>query len=198
MRPSVHRIPLTMTAGRTLAIGAACLATMLASGTAFAQQATPEPVLPTASCTIAPLTLPLFGGTPAVTFIATPQAVETSSLASVDPATEASVQAGVADILACLNVGEPKQTWAIFTQGYLARTFGNLETAYLPAFEQSLDSEPASPAPVYAIQGLTVDGQTADGRVVVSLTLTSGSEVWADRLVLAEIDGHWLIDEVLT
>ncbi|MGN6485792.1 MAG: hypothetical protein ACTHMX_15480 [Thermomicrobiales bacterium] len=182
---------------RALAIGATCIAATL-GGSVSAAQATPEAIAPAPSCTIAPLTLPLFGGTPPARFIATPEAVDVAHLAPVDAATDTSVRAGVAEILACLNVGEPKQTWAIFTTGYLARTYGDPGSAYLPAFEQSLDAAPVNPPPVYTIQGFTIDGQTPDGRVVVSLTLAAGSEVWADQLVLAQVDGHWLVDETLT
>lgn len=201
MRPSVHRVSVATSACRALAVGAACAVAMtagaLTGSAAPAQEATPGAILPAASCTIPPLTLPLFGGTPATALLATPAPAEGAALAPVDAATETAVRTGVAGILACLNTGDPTQTWAIFTRGYLARTFGNPETAYLPAFERALDAAPADPAPVYVIQSFVIDGQMADGRVVVALTLAAGDEVWADRLVLAEVDGRWLIDAAL-
>lgn len=197
MRPFVDRDQRAISVGRAMAIGATCVVAMLGGGLSSASQATPEAIVPAASCTIAPLTLPLFGGTPASSFLATPQPVDPAALAPVDAETDAAVREGVADILACLNAGEPKLTWAVFTTDYLARTFGDPATAYLPAFEQSLDGTPNGPATTYTVQGFAIDGQTADGRVVISITLAAGDEVWADRLVLEHVDGHWLIDEVL-
>ncbi|MGC4107462.1 MAG: hypothetical protein QM753_14155 [Thermomicrobiales bacterium] len=185
-------------ARRMLLVGVVCIAATLGGPAVGARQATPDAIAPAASCTIAPLTLPLFGGTPATTFSATPAPVDMKTLVPVSAETDASVRAGVAGIVACLNVGDPKQTYAVFTTGYLARTYGNPQIAYLPAFEQSLDEPPADAPPVYTIQGFIIDGETADGRVVVSVTGSAGSEVWASQFVLVHEGEHWLIDEVLS
>ncbi|MGC4191256.1 MAG: hypothetical protein QM589_08825 [Thermomicrobiales bacterium] len=180
-------------------VGALCMTATIDGGTALAETgATPEAIAPAASCSIPPLTLPLFGGTPATALLATPVPVGAGTLTPVDAETEMSVRAGVAEILACLNVGDPKQTYAVFTTGYLARTFGNPATAYLPAFEQSLDEAPDASAPHYTAPAFTIEGQTAGGQVVVSLTVTADDQSWTDTLVLVNVGGHWLIDSVLT
>ena len=181
-----------------LIAGIAVLGNIVAVPRISAAQTPSAPLAVAASCTIPPLTLPLFGGTPPAVLLATPEApVDASALAPVSDDTMRSVREGVAGIVACLNTGDPAQRFAVFTTGYLARTFGDPARAYLPAFEQSLDQASAAPAPQYTIASFTIEGQTADGKVAVSLGVAADGEVWKDRLLLAQVGGRWLIDAVL-
>lgn len=181
-----------------LLVGVAVLGNVLAVPPVAAAQTPAAPLAVAASCTIPPLTLPLFGGTPPAVLLATPEApVDAAALAPLSDDTIQSVREGVAGIVACLNTGDPAQRFAVFTTSYLARTFGDPARAYLPAFEQSLDQASAAPVPQYTIASFTIKGQAVDGRVVVSLGVAADGEVWEDRLLLAQVGGRWLIDAVL-
>jgi hypothetical protein len=146
----------------------------------------------TVECTLPPLTLPLFGGTPVAVF-ASPEA---SPDAATPDASEEEITAALEQIVACVNSGDPALAYAVFSPGWFAREFSDPESHYLPAFERMLDTGGLPTAePLVLVQ---VDGITGhpDGRVEVVATFTSGGSTWNDRLILIESDGVWLIDEV--
>jgi len=181
-----------------LIAGIAVLSNVVAVPRISVAQTPSTPLAVATSCTIPPLTLPLFGGTPPAVLLATPEApVDAAALAPLSDDTIQSVREGVAGIVACLSTDDPAQRFAVFTTSYLARTFGDPARAYLPAFEQSLDQASAAPVPQYTIASFTIEGKAVDGRVVVSLGVAADGEVWENRLLLAQVGGQWLIDAVL-
>jgi len=147
-----------------------------------------------ATCRLSPLTLPLFGGTPVA--IGTPVA---TALSVGTPASEdeiAAIEDATATIVACINTGDPKLVYAVFTEHYLAETYGNPETAYLPAFEQSLDGVAIPVTPAFVLDEVADVTALADGRIAATITLSQDGASVTDTLVFAEVDGVWLIDEV--
>lgn len=178
-----------------LSIGIAAMGA--SSGSVVAQSATPDAVMPNQSCALPPLSLPLFGGTPAAQLATPMAAIDLASLTPLDAATEASIRDGVDSIIACINSGDPRQVYAIFTTAYLARTYGDPTRAYLPAFEQKLDGMPMPPTSPFALDDLTIAGAASDGHAVITLTISAGATVWTTNMALLNVDGHWLIDAVL-
>jgi hypothetical protein len=145
------------------------------------------------ACTLEPLGVPLFGGTPAAIIAATP-ALPAAAVAA-DPAT---IQEAASVIVACINTGDPSLEYAVFTPRYLGAQFVDGAGHYQPEFELRLDSpaRPVSPAfTLEAVEGIEIE---ADGRVRVTLVLRSAQATLRDTFLLASIDGQWLIDEVLT
>lgn len=84
-------------------------------------------------CPLEPLTLPLFGATPAAIVAASPIAINPE--ANVD---EAAIDQAIEDIVACINSGDPALQNAIFTERYLAEQFADPAQAYQPRFEVEL------------------------------------------------------------
>lgn len=146
-----------------------------------------------AGCDLAPLELPLFGGTPVAVFATPPADSSPTSVGGVD---QAEVQAALEQYVACMNTGDPTLVWAIFTPRWFAQTFADPEEHYLPAFEQMLDdqvSPPENPIELMSVEDIT---QRDDGRVDVVATFESAGQQWTDMLTLAQVDGRWLIDDV--
>lgn len=145
-------------------------------------------------CGLPPVDVPLFGGTPAAIIAATPSGDVQSGATDVD---QAAIHSAVANIIACVNTGDPSFQFAIFTPRYLAAQFVEPAGHYQPEFEWLLDT-PAQPATsrfeLVSIEN--VEGQP-DGRVHVTLVLHAEQETFRDTLALANVDGHWLIDEVV-
>lgn len=152
-------------------------------------------------CALPPVTLPLFQGTPAAA-IATP-AAPTSNLTG-RPLTEdeqAEATQAVRTIVGCLNSGEPKDVYAVFTRRYLAALFTGPRPAYQPAFEQMIaeDRSNASQAsPAFVLKNVRDGLMLEDGRIVVTIDLQGRHETWHDRLVLVQSGQHWQIDEVVS
>lgn len=144
-----------------------------------------------ASCELTPLTLPLFGGTPLAelaTPAASPVAVELS---------EADAEAVLEMYVACTNTGDPTLIWAMFTPRWFSSEFANSEEHYLPAFEYEIangQSDVLEPLVLKSVDEIEV---LSNGRMAVTATFASGGSEWTDQLILANIDGQWLIDEVL-
>jgi hypothetical protein len=141
-------------------------------------------------CTLPPLTLPLFGGTPvAEVATTTPQAVP-------GPASAEEITAAVEQIVACVNTGDPALVYAVFSPRWLAGQFADPEVHYLPAFERMLDTTAPMPAEPLALTSVEKVEPLPDGRVRVEAVFTSGTRTWHDTLVLVDSNGSWLIDEV--
>ena len=146
------------------------------------------------NCTLSPVGIPLFGGTPAAVIAATPAAEVLGEAAQVDPAT---IQEAVSGIAECVNTGDPSYQYAIFTPRYLAAQFDDQAGHYQPAFEQLLDT-PAVPA-TGRFELVSVEDLQGhpDGRVQVTLVLRSDQVTYRDTFLLAYVDDDWLIDEVV-
>lgn len=144
-----------------------------------------------ATCELTPLPLPLFDATP-LADLATPVTT---------PATDALSEDEVADVLemyvACTNTGDPTLVWAMFTPRWFSAQFADSEEHYLPAFEYEIATghiEVVDPLVLESVDDIEL---LEDGRLAVTATFTSGDLEWTDQLVLANVDGQWLIDEVV-
>lgn len=151
------------------------------------------------NCPLPPVTVPLFQGTPAaaVGAPATPVADLTGRPLMDDEQTEATQ--AVRAIVACLNTGEPRMVYAVFTQRYLAALFTGPHPAYQPAFEQMIAEDRISPTGshrAFVLKKVRDGLLLEDGRIVVTVDLQGPDETWHDRLVLAKVGKHWLIDAV--
>jgi len=147
------------------------------------------------SCPLDPLTLPLFDATPAVIIAATP-AVGSTGTGDASPADVSTIEPAIEDIVACINTGDPAFQYAVFTDRYLAAHLADRSSTYQPAFEQRLDSGVDPNAPGFMIESLADVTPLDDGRVSVVVSLSADGYQYEDRLVLVDVDGRWLIDEV--
>lgn len=144
-----------------------------------------------ASCELTPLTLPLFDGTP-IAELATPAATP-----AIMEITEVEATAVLEQYTACTNTGDPTLVWAMFTPRWFSSEFANSEEHYLPAFEYEIaNGEYGVTNPLELVSVDEIRSQN-DGRVAVTATFSSGEMEWTDTLILANIDGQWLIDEVV-
>lgn len=143
------------------------------------------------SCALTPLTLPLFDATP-LALLATPVATPADAALSPEEATVVLEQ-----YVACTNTGDPTLVWAIFTPRWFANEFADTETHYLPAFEYQIAR--GTDIVVDPLELVSVDEVALldDGRVAVTATYTSADLTWTDQLILANVNGDWLIDEVV-
>jgi hypothetical protein len=146
------------------------------------------------NCVLAPVAVPLFRGTPAAVIAATPAAARQSNSGNLD---QAAIEKAISEIVKCINTGDPSFQYAVFTPRYLATQFVEQAAHYQPEFEAQLDT-PAQPASV-PFDLVTIENlqEQQDGRVQVTLVLTANQDTYRDTLLLAFIDGHWLIDEVV-
>lgn len=171
----------------------ACAALLLVpGGGSLHEQQTGSP-----GCELEPVTLPLFGATPAAIIAATPASVPVGG--NPGPAPDAAtIEAAIEVIVACVNIGDPAVRYAVFTDRYLAEQLADPARTYQPAFEQQLDSGVRMGAPRFGIESIEQCELLDDGRVSVVVTLSADGARYRDRLVLADVDGVWLIDEVET
>lgn len=143
------------------------------------------------SCELTPLALPLFDATPVA---------ELSTLAAA-PTDEGLTEEEATEILemyvACTNTGDPTLVWAMFTPRWFSSEFANTEEHYLPAFEYEIangENEVINPLMLESIDEIEVQD---DGRVAVTATFSSAEVQWTDQLILANVSGQWLIDDVV-
>jgi len=167
-----------------IALLAATILIMAVASGAAAQ--TPEPE----GCGLSPLTLPLFDATPVDQV--TPPAFEP---VSEGDALVEEIEGAVTTIMACVSTGDPASAWAVFTPRYLAEQFADPAATYLPQFEQSLAEGVSIPVP-FEVLGVSDVTVLDDGRVSVAVEYTNGVSTFRDTLILARIDGIWLIDEI--
>ncbi|MGI8485949.1 MAG: hypothetical protein ACR2OU_17020 [Thermomicrobiales bacterium] len=154
------------------------------------------------SCSLTPLSLPLFNATPPneiVGALASPMA-SPAVLATRPASTEEipSVEVGLSTIEACINTGNPLLVYAVFSTRYLASQYADPLLAYLPAFEQQLGGVTIPIAPPFSFDPVVDMGVLADGRVQLTLNVRRGTEAWTDTLVLVNQEGTWLIDDVIS
>lgn len=144
-----------------------------------------------ANCELTPLTLPLFDATP-LAMLATPAATPTGIILS-----EGEVVDVLEQYVACTNTGDPTLVWAMFTPRWFSSEFADPEVHYLPAFEYQIANGQeivVDPLELVSIDEIVLQ---EDGRVAVTATFASADLVWTDQLILVQIDGTWLIDDVV-
>ena len=143
------------------------------------------------TCELTPLTLPLFGATP-IAELATPQASPLASDLSEAEATEV-----LAMYVACTNTGDPTLVWAMFTPRWFSTQFADSEDHYLPAFEYEIATGNAPVTDPLKLGSVDAIESLPDGRVGVTATFSSANQNWTDQLILVNMDGNWLIDDVV-
>jgi hypothetical protein len=142
-------------------------------------------------CTLPPLSLPLFDATPAAIVAATPVAAE-----GPVEVHEEEIREAVEMIVTCANSADPKLVNAIFTERYLAERFADPATTSLPVFEQSLDHEDGIISTSLVLDGVEEITPLDDGRVSAVAVISSSTSTFRDTLILANVDGAWLIDDL--
>ena len=149
------------------------------------------------TCSLQPVSVPLFGGTPAAIVAATPAAspAPDPAPAMADPAV---IMDAASVIVACINTGDPAFEYAVFTPRYIAAQFVDEAGHYQPEFELILDSPAPPVSPSFTLEAVEGIEPQADGRVRVTLVLGSAQATFRDTFLLANIEGQWLIDEVVT
>ncbi len=162
------------------AIAAVCLLALLAPVAAAQEEG---------DCALPPVTLPLFDATPAAIVAATP--IAANGPATVD---EDEIRDAVDMIVTCANSADPKLVNAIYTERFLAERFEDPSTVSQPAFEESLDRTGGTIPTSLVLDGVEDITALDDGRVSVVAVITSSTSTFRDTLILANVDGHWLID----
>lgn len=143
------------------------------------------------SCEITPLTLPLFDGTPIAETV-TPSATPAVKVFTDEEAVEVLEQ-----YVACTNTGDPTLVWAMFTPRWFSSNFANSEEHYLPAFEIEIATGHYPVENPLVLEEIIETELLEDGRIAVTARFRSGASEWTDTLILANVDGQWLIDEVV-
>lgn len=143
------------------------------------------------SCELTPLALPLFDATP-IAAHATPAATPATEVLTEEEATEI-----LEMYVACTNTGDPTLVWAMFTPRWFSSEFANSEEHYLPAFEYEIANGEQDVINPLVLESVDEIELSDDGRVAVTATFSSAEMQWTDQLILAKVDGQWLIDEVV-
>lgn len=143
-----------------------------------------------ASCELTPINLPLFDGTP-VAELTAPIATPATEVLSHDEATEI-----LEMYAACTNTGDPTLVWAMFTPRWFSAQFADSSQHYLPAFEFEIATGHDDVVNPLALERIDEIILMDDGRISITATFSSGSMEWTDNLLLVNVDGQWLIDDV--
>lgn len=148
-----------------------------------------------ASCTLSPLSLPLFDATPAAVIASTPQPSAESPELDENGAT-----AAIEMLLACAGEESQALRYAIFTDAYLARLFIGEDAVDQPAFELLIDSGVVPEPFASSLNGLSDFDALDDGRFAVTIQVMTADGTVEDRIVLAwDADQEqWLIDEIVS
>lgn len=147
------------------------------------------------ACELPPVTLPLFDATPAAVIASTPVS-SVADDAGAAPTDAVVMRMAIESIVACINMGDPALQYAVFTDRYLAEQLADPSSTYQPAFEQQLDVATDPDRPQFSIDSVEEVTPLDDGRVSVVVTLSTNGTRYEDRLVLANVGGDWLIDDV--
>jgi hypothetical protein len=99
--------------------------------------------------------------------------------------------------VACTNTGDPTLVWAMFTPRWFSTQFADSGEHYLPAFEYEIATGNAPVIDPLVLESVDKVERVDDGRYGVTATFSSGELRWTDQLILANIDGQWLIDDVV-
>jgi hypothetical protein len=147
---------------------------------------------PTANgCTLPPLELPLFAATPAADVA--PTAFTPVTASDVD---QQEIDQAVTTILACVGTGNAAYTYAVFTEASLANEFSDPTETYLPQLEQAIAEGPVEVGTAFELLASPAFTVLDDGRVSVVVDYTNGVSEFHDTLILAKVDGVWLIDGI--
>ena len=152
----------------------------------------------TASCTLPPVSLPLFDATPAADIaVATPTLTRDSG-SPASPDQIETYRDSLQLLVDCINTGIPAYAYAIFTTGYLASWFVPPDGAYQPALEREIDQVTVPDTTLKPLQIVSIDivRELDDGRLSGQVVLQSDM-TWRDTLVLKKIGETWLIDDVI-
>jgi hypothetical protein len=144
-------------------------------------------------CTLPPLELPLFAATPAAAV--TPPPFTPVVAGDVDAQ---DVEQAVTTILACIGTGDAALVYAVFTEAYLARAFADPTETYLPQLEQAIAEGSTEAGTTFELLDVLEFSVRDDGRVSVTIAYTNGISEFKDTLILAQVDGVWLIDDIGT
>lgn len=150
------------------------------------------------SCSLPPVTLPLFDATPAAAIAVATPTLDFNAGEEASAAQRETFISSLELLIDCVNTGVPAFAYAIFTPEYLATWFVSPVDAYQPAFEQTIaQNVPASADD----ESLTVDSienvrVLNDGRLSGRVVLQSDMS-WRDTLVLKQVGDDWLIDDVV-
>ena len=146
---------------------------------------------PESDCDLPPLTLPLFGATPAAEVAASP--VSSTNTAPVD---DGEIRTAVETIISCANSGDAAFRYSIFTERYLAEQLADSTAVYQPAFEQELSLGDTNGEGQLILVDVRDISALDDGRVRATIETRNGSSTYTDTMVLANVNGAWLIDEI--
>jgi hypothetical protein len=144
------------------------------------------------ACTLEPVSLPLFDATPAADIANAP--VATTTVFTLD---EDEIRSAVEALVECMNSGDAAYQYAIFTDRYLANLFVDPALAYQPQFEEQLARGPTGQAGGLHLIGVKAITLLDNGTMSVVVELGTGVTTFQDTLILADVDGVWLIDDVV-
>ena len=143
-------------------------------------------------CTLDPVTLPLFEATPAAVIAATPLASTTDA-----PVDDDEIRVAIEILVVCMNSGDAAYRYAIFTDRYLATQFTDPAQTYQPQFEEQLAQGPIEPEGDLRMLDIREITPLDNGSVSVIVELSSRVSTFRDTLILVNVDGAWLIDDVV-
>lgn len=146
-------------------------------------------------CALDPISLPLFGATPAAVIAATPAAEPDAPRLDEATATEA-----ITNLFVCIGEESQALRYAIFTDRYLANLFIGEDPADQPAFERMIAAGAAPEATMPTLTGVSDLETREDGRAAVTIEYQGAAGSVEDRLLLAWDAGQeqWLIDAVVS
>lgn len=166
-------------------------ATLFAVVVSMSLQATSVMSQDESVCPLEPVTLPLFNATPAEVIAATPPV----STDAPEP-TEEEIRAAAEIIVACSSASEQALRYAVFTDRILANQFIGENPSDQPAFERRIATGAIPDEWTFELEDISDIEQLSEGRVAVTLHISSTEETVTDRAVLAWDDetDAWLID----
>lgn len=172
-----------------LAIGAMLAVLVCAAGAA------PATAQDGNQCPLQPISLPLFEATPAAVIVQTP----TASADAPEP-TEEELTAAAEGLIACTNESSQAVRYAVFTDQLLALQFTKDDPAYQPSFERMIATGELSEPGSNVLQGVSDIEPLDEGRVAVTLHISTPDGELEDRVVLAwDADREaWLIDGIVS
>lgn len=146
-------------------------------------------------CMLDPISLPLFDATPAAVIVRTPVATHDTP----EP-TEEEMTAAAKMLIACTNETSQASRYAVFTYRLLALQFIADEPAYQPAFERMIATGETPDPGSNEFQSISDIEPLEDGRVAVTLHISTPDGDFQDRVVLAwdPEQGAWLIDGIVS
>ncbi len=183
----------TVSVSRCICIGIVATVMALALHPARADE-TPRPV----ECNAAPRTL-----NDIVDLAAQPAPAASPPARSGEPAAPEAIEAATATLrasIACVNANRPLAAFAYFTDGYLSRAFGGANTDALGHLRVALTRTPAPAEPGDQLSLRSISDVTipAAGELLMTAVTVNADGVYTDRLLLREVDGRWLIDQVIS